>query len=249
MLPADAPSPFPPSGPCDLLEHMPAALLVEFEGVLVETRDARRDALMRALADDGLSLPDDEYDARCAGLPVREAARAAAAFAGAGLDETALDLLTLRAERDFAARIGTGVTLALGAAALLDGAAGRARLALVTRASRREVEFVLTLAGLEAAFECVVAADDAPPKPSPAPYRRALERLSRRRAVRAADSLALEDGAAGAVAARAAGVPCVVVAPAGAPGEAASAVVRTLDGHSLTTLDALVRRADVEVPA
>ena len=49
---------------------MPSALLVEFEGVLVETHAARRAALVRALLDDGIELTEGEYDARCAGIDV-----------------------------------------------------------------------------------------------------------------------------------------------------------------------------------
>src|SRR4051794_31360951 len=149
---------------------MTSALLVEFEGVVVSTQASRRDALLRALSDDGIVLRAAEYDALCAGLDVASAARAGARSAGRALDETALDLATLRAERYFAETIGKGATLAPGARDFLDDAAAHARLAIVSRASRREVEFVLALAGLDAHFECVIAAGDAEPKPSPAPY-------------------------------------------------------------------------------
>jgi hypothetical protein len=98
----------------------------------------------------------------------------------------------LRAERAFAEQVGKGLTLAPGARAFVEHAHGRARLAVVTRASRREVEFVLQLAGLASAFECVVSADDAPaPPPSPARHEAALARLARRRP--APRALALED--------------------------------------------------------
>lgn len=222
---------------------MPSALLVEFEGVVVETRDARRVALVRALRDDGAEIDDATYEACCAGLGVDGAVRAAARLARLALDETATDLAALRAERYFAEAIGKGVTLAPGARALLDDAAGRARLGVVTRASRREVEFVLALAGLDAHFECVIAAGDAESKPSPAPYLRALERLARRRPLSPGDVLALEDSATGAIAARAAGVRCVVVAAerdASRALSAADASVSTLEGETLGSLAALV---------
>ena len=197
---------------------MPPVLLLEFEGVLVDTRAIRRAALARALTDEGAALDDAELDAldeRCTALPTRDAVRCGAATAGAGgraLDETALELATLRAERYFAELLGKGVSLAPGARELVEDAAGGARLALVTRASRREVEFVLGLAGLDAAFEVVVAAEDvAAPKPSPEGYRRALERLARRRPLSPADALALEDSARGVRAARAAGVRVIAV--------------------------------------
>lgn len=226
------------------MPSVPSVLLLEFEGVLVETRAMRREALASALADEGLPSTPDALDA-AAGLPTRVAASVAAALVGHGGDETAAELVALRAERHFAARLGKGVSLAAGARELVSGAAGVARLGLVTRASRREVEFVLALAGLDAAFECVIAAEDvASPKPSPEGYRRAVERLARRRAVGAAgpgDVLALEDAAAGVRAARAAGVYCVAVGPLAAyEALEADAAVPSLVGHTLTTLAALV---------
>lgn len=220
---------------------MPSVLLLEFEGVLVDTRAMRREALARALAEEGLAS-DVRGREDAAGLPTRGAAAAAVARAGRAGDETLAELVTLRAERHFAALLGKGVSLAPGARELVGAAAGATRLGLVTRASRREVEFVLALAGFDAAFECVVAAEDvASPKPSPEGYRRALDRLARRRAVRPTDALALEDAAAGARAARAAGVPCVAVGPLAAH-EAleADAAVPSLAGQSLSTLAALV---------
>jgi HAD superfamily hydrolase (TIGR01509 family) len=201
----------------------------------------RREALARALADEGLS-PDARTLDTVAALPTRAAAATAVARARRGGDDTAVELATLRAERHFAALIGKGVSLAPGARELLGAAAGVARLGLVTRASRREVEFVLALAGLDGAFECIVAAEDvASPKPSPEGYRRALERLARRRAAPPAGALALEDAAAGVRAARAAGVACVAVGPFAAyEALEADAAVPSLAGHSLSTLAALV---------
>ena len=232
---------------------MPAAaasvLLLEFEGVLIETRAMRRHALALALAEEGVAVSERTYDEQCAGLSVRQSVRAAARAAGAPRDETALDLAALRAERNFAAAIGKGVSLAPGAAAFIDQAAGQSRLGIVTRASRREVEFVLGLAGLEAAFECVVAADDAESKPSPAPFLLALARLSRRRAAATRDALAIEDSVYGVRAARAADVACVVVGalPAHHALEA-DAAIESLDGQTPATIAALAGRRGVHAP-
>ena len=95
--------------------------LFELEGVLADTHALRRAALVRSLADDGVALTEEAYDARCTGVPVREAALAAVtAIAGDGqrFDETALDLIALRAERYFQEQLGKGVSLAPGARSL-----------------------------------------------------------------------------------------------------------------------------------
>jgi HAD superfamily hydrolase (TIGR01509 family) len=226
------------------------AVLLEFENVLASTADARRDALRRSLADDGLVLDDATYDGHCVGLAPRGAVVAAAAALGAALDATALDLAALRAERAFAELLGKGVVLAPGAREFVEHAHGRTRLALVTRASRREVEFVLGLAGLAAAFECVVSGDDVPaPEPEPAAHTTALARLARKRPVTAARAMALEDAPSGIRAAHAAGVRCVAVGPMPVyRAAAADAYVASLVGHTLGSLSRLVTRGQERVP-
>lgn len=221
---------------------MPRVLLFEFEGVLVDTAAARRAALARSLGDDGLLLPEPPGDDPYAGLGVRAAAAAALAVAGAVRDETAADLIAFRAERYFAERAGRGLSLAPGVPELLEALAGRATLALVTRAGRREVEFVLGLGGLTHAFACVVTADDpVDPKPSPAPYALALERLRRRGVPVAPTALALEDARPGVRAARAAGLRVAAVGPLPADvAMEADAYLPTLAGLTPASLDALV---------
>jgi HAD superfamily hydrolase (TIGR01509 family) len=187
------------------------AVLIELEGVLADTAARRRHALRRSLAHDAVPLSDEDFAACCAGLPPREAAAAAARRAGATLDDTALDLAALRAERHFAEGDGA-TTLVPGARELVEALAASTRVGIVTRLSRQEVEPLLGLAELEYAAEVVVGAEDAPAaKPDPAPYRVALARLSRRRPVSPDAVLALEDGAPGIAAATAAGLACIVV--------------------------------------
>jgi HAD superfamily hydrolase (TIGR01509 family) len=219
-------------------------VLLELEGVLADTHALRRDALVRSLADDGVVLTAAAYDVRCAGVPVREAAAAGATEGGQRLDDTALDLVAARAERYFADQLGKGVSLAPGARELLESLAGRVRLGIVTRASRRDVDFVVGLAGLDGAFECVVAAEDVrSPKPSPEPYERALERLARRRPARPISTLALEDAPPGILAARALKLRCIAVGAMPAfHAVHADAYLPSLAGQSLASLNALLGR-------
>lgn len=217
-------------------------VLLEFDGVLADTHAMRRGALARSLADDGVALPDAAFDARCAGFATREAAIAALAGEARRLDDTALDLVALRADRYFAEQLGHGLTLAPGARELVESLAGRVRLGIVTRAARREVEFVLGLAGLDAAFECLVAAEDVhSPKPSPAPYQQAFERLARTRPALPASTLALEDAPPGIIAAKAHKIRCVAVGPMPSfHAVQADAYLPSLVGQSLASLQALL---------
>ncbi len=220
----------------------PRAVLLEMEGVLVETRELRRDALVRALAEEGIAVDLAAYDDLAHGLPVRAAARALAAVEDEAIDEIAIELVTLRAERHFAQSIGTGINLTDGARDALGALHGVARLGLVTRASRREVEPILEAADASFLFECIITGDDVvdAPKPSPESYHAAIRRLARRRAMGAGDAIALEDGRAGIRAARAAGLRCLAVGDV-PPFRAldADGYLPTLRGATLDSLDAV----------
>jgi HAD superfamily hydrolase (TIGR01509 family) len=220
----------------------PRAVLLELEGVIVETREVRRNALVRALAEEGITVDLIAYDDLAHGLPVRGAARALAAAADEAIDDIAVELVALRAERHFAESIGTGIVLTDGARDALGTLHGVARLGLVTRASRREVEPILDAADATFLFECIVTGDDVAdaPKPHPESYHAAIRRLARRRTVTPADAIALEDGRAGIRAARAAGLRCLAVGDV-PPFRAldADGYLPTLRGATLDSLDAV----------
>ena len=105
---------------------------------------------------------------------------------------------------------------------------------------------MLSVAGLEFAFECVIGADDAiAAKPAAAPYELALRTMSRLRPVAAAATLALEDGPVGIRAARAAGLRCLAVGALPAHrAMQAEGLLPTLRGHTLATLEGVVLRPE-----
>ncbi|HEX9564120.1 MAG TPA: HAD family phosphatase [Gemmatimonadaceae bacterium] len=187
-------------------------VLFELEGVIADTGEARRDAIIASLRADGVIVPEAAYRDHCAGLSFEDAVRAAGRALDGPVDETAIAIAAHRAERAYRAYIGKGLTLVEGARETLERLHGSARLGLVTRAPRDDALFVLSLARMDHLFTCVVAAEDAPPKPSPEPYRLALSRLQRARArVVRGTAVALEDGRPGIQSARAAGIPTVIV--------------------------------------
>ncbi|MGQ0537862.1 MAG: HAD family hydrolase [Gemmatimonadaceae bacterium] len=226
------------------------AVLFEFDGVLADTTGARSEALRATLREDGITLTADEYREHCAGRAFPEAVRAASALRGVSLDETGIDLLVLRADRAYSAAVGKGVSLAEGVPEVVERLAANLRLGVVTRATRREVEFVLQLAGLDHAFACIVAAEDAPAgKPSPSAYRLALERLSRSRPLRADACVALEDSLAGIRSARGAGLRTVAVGPLPAHvAMEADGLLASLAGLTLAALERLVARDGERIP-
>lgn len=225
------------------------AVFIEFEGVLADTAVARRDALAYVLSEDGLQLSDDDYRDACAGRPIGDAVRAAIARCGVTLDETALELLALRAERAFSSYLGKGIMLVDGAREAIERLASRVRLGIVTRAGRRDVEFVLNLARMEDFFSCVVGVEDAfPPKPDAAAYHAAMRRLARRRPI--GDDgvvVALEDSLDGIHGAMSAGLRTVAVGdlPAHVAMEA-DALIPAITGLDAQAVERLVARIGEE---
>ena len=217
------------------------AVLFEFDGVLADTRDARRRALIEALSDDGTTVSESEYDDRCASLPVRSAVRAAFELRAIPGDDTLIELTAARAERRFASLMESGVSLMPGARALIETMQGQTRLGIVSRAARRDIEHTLAMAQLDYAFEFVLSDDDPyPPKPSAKPYFGALDRLARRRSVDAKHVVALEDGLAGIRSAKAAGIRCAVVGALPAHlAMNADAIIPSLIGQTTASIDAL----------
>ncbi len=221
---------------------MIGSLFWEVEGVLANTAPLRRAALLRTLADDGLApsnalnFADDVADSS------RDAVLRALRGQPVANDETAITLLALRADRHFALLVQAGVSLTPGARELVERAVSSCRLAIVTTLPRATVDSLLALAALDGAFEVIIAAEDVPmAKPAPDGYRKALERMSRRRPLDIRAALALESSAAGARAARAAGIRSAVVAPFRVENIIdANAMLTTLEGETPATLDVLV---------
>lgn len=222
------------------------AVLCELEGVLIDTSTQRRRALQSSLADEGLTLPNSAYDEHCAGLNADAAVDNAMRALGLEDDGALGALLVLTSNRNFARHAERGVMLVPGAWEFIERTRSAARLAAVTRATRQEVGIMLSLAGLDSAFDCVICAEDAPaPKPSPAPYEAALARLARRRAVSRHNAIALEDGLEGIRAATAAGMRCIAVGPLPARRlSGAAATIPSIAGQSPASLDALLTRVE-----
>jgi beta-phosphoglucomutase-like phosphatase (HAD superfamily) len=178
--------------------------------VLSDTTVARRDALVRALADEGVEFEALETDPALA------------------------DLVALRATRAFAERIGKGLVLLPGAREFVERLQLGSRVAVVTSATRAETEFVLRLAGLDAAVSTIVSSDDM--LEASAAYERAIAQLVRVRPIRRDHVVALASTSAALHAARATGVHTIAV---GAPAHVAldaDGAVATIDGVSVAEL-------------
>src|SRR5512138_429761 len=137
---------------------MADGVLLDWEGVLADTADARRAALGGALTDERIVFDDAVLEHHCTGRSVRAAvSRLLASRAG---DATLLELVALRAERAFAQRLAQGFAIDRAAARFAELAQLRAPLVVVTAAGRAETESALRLAGLHDSCAAIVTADD-----------------------------------------------------------------------------------------
>jgi HAD superfamily hydrolase (TIGR01509 family) len=181
------------------------ALLFDFDGVLADTENIHVAAWERTFADLGWEVPD-EVCARAAEEDDR--AFLASVFAARKVDRGDVSGWTLRKQALTIRMLRDSPRLYPGVAALVQALRGRVRLAVVTGTWRANVEAVLRAAGLEDAFELIVAKEDVTAaKPAPDAYLLALKRLK----LKPSSAIALEDSPSGLASALAAGLRVVAV--------------------------------------
>ena len=222
------------------------AVLLDWEGVLADTRDARRVALLHALGEEGVHLDDAAYTELCEGFTSAVAAATALRLAGR-TDATLADLVALRATRGFATRIGKGFVLATGAREVIEHLRINAPVGIVTAATRSETEFVLRLAGLEGSVGIIVSADDdAFEWRSGAAHREAVTRMERQRRVDPQRVVVLAQSSVALSAARFARLRTIAVSAPAHVALQADGAVDGIAGLSVTDLARIAGIASVE---
>ncbi|HKP15030.1 MAG TPA: HAD family phosphatase [Gemmatimonadaceae bacterium] len=218
---------------------MADGVLLDWEGVLADTADSRRDALRSAFTDEGIAFDDVAYEHQGAGRSVHSAV---VRMLGSGAaDATLAALVALRAERSFAARLAQGFAIEPAAARFVELAQLRAPVVIVTAAGRAESDAALRLAGLHDSCAAIVTADDVGGEaPAAASYELALAHLGRRRVVKADRVVALATTMPAIRSAREAGLRTIAVSSPAHVALEADAAVGSLDGLTLDVVDALL---------
>ena len=225
---------------------MPDAVLLEWEGVLTDTASARQDALVAALAAEGMHLDATAWRAHSDGRALRDAVMSALAYFGR-TDDTLADLVVLRATRAFASQQEQGFVLLPGAREFVEQAQIGSRVAIVTSATHSETEFVLRLAGLDGAVSTIVSADDVlDSPPASAVYERALGQLGRLRPLRRDRVVAIVTTSSALQAARAAGIRTVALGVPAHVAVDADGAVDAIDGLTVGDLADLAGIATAE---
>jgi HAD superfamily hydrolase (TIGR01509 family) len=211
-----------------------AAVLFDFNGVIVDDEEQHRATLEALLAEEGIALTRAQYYGEYLGWNDRMSFVAAFRRASKPLAIERLDALVAEKSRRYERLIEESLTLVPGAAEFVARAARWCRLAIVSGALRREIELVLDRAALRRHFEVIVAAEDvACCKPDPAGYLAAHAALDERRSLAAERCVAIEDSLPGLAAARAAGMRCTMLSTSHEPAAlaAADAVWPSFSGH------------------
>ncbi len=229
---------------------MTAALLLDYNGVVVDDEPIHFAVLRDLLAVERVDVDESMYYSDFLGLEDRACIRLAFEKAGRALDAKALDRLLARKAAWYAEATRGGVPVVPGVALFVRAAAASARVAVVSGALRREILAGLARAGIADLIPVVVSAEDVTVgKPDPAGLRQALARLvGGGGASGAARVVVVEDSAPGIAAARAIGAGCVALTTSRDASQLARAdlVWDSFAGHQVAELEAVFREVAVD---
>jgi HAD superfamily hydrolase (TIGR01509 family) len=201
-------------------------------------------AFGRVLAEEGITLTEDDYFAHYLALDDRGCFARASAERGDALTQDQLSEMIRRKAGYVEQAIRSGLTLLPGAAELIQTAAGRYPLAVASGALRAEIEMVVNYGGLRDCFRAIVSAEDvARSKPHPDPFIKALELLNLPTAdrIKPRECLVIEDSIHGVRAAHQAAMRCLAVTNSYSKEKLCEAelVVDSLAGLSLKDIESL----------
>jgi HAD superfamily hydrolase (TIGR01509 family) len=189
------------------------AILFDFNGVVIDDEPLHLEAYRKALDAEGVALTEADYYG-CLGMDDLTFARAAFERAGRAATDEQLREVIRRESELHRELIKDELPLCHGVVTFVKAASRVWPLAVVSMATREQIDYVLERAGLTGHFATIVSAEDVPPgacKPDPACYLRALELLNQTRPqgqtpLAAADCLVVEDSPPGIQSGKAAGM-------------------------------------------
>jgi beta-phosphoglucomutase len=220
------------------------AIVFDFDGVIANSEPLHLKAFQQALAAEGVALSPADYYARYLGYDDVGLFEALARDRGIVMSGDEVRALVVRKGERMQNLLHSGSVLFPGATEFIREAAAAVPIAIASGAMRHEIEEVIDAAGMTDLFSTIVAAGDTPQsKPSPEPYRLALERLreSIGRDIDARRSVAIEDSRWGLESAHGAGLRLVGVTNSYPAHELTGAelVVESLQSLTLPALERL----------
>jgi beta-phosphoglucomutase len=154
------------------------AIVFDFDGVIANSEPLHLRAFQQALASEGIELSSADYYAHYLGYDDVGLFKTLAKDRGLVVNDEYVTALVARKGERMQALLRSGSVLFPGATDFIRLAAAAVPIAIASGALRHEIDEVIDAAGVSDLFVTIVAAGDTPQsKPSPAPYRLALERL------------------------------------------------------------------------
>jgi beta-phosphoglucomutase len=220
------------------------AIIFDCDGVIADTEPIHMAAFGRVLAEEGISLTQDDYFAHYLALDDRGCFTRAFSEEGRSLTSDYLEELIRRKAEYVGAVMQTDLQLLPGAAEFIQRAAATYPLALASGALRAEIETVLNHGGLSHCFSAIVSAEDVQrSKPYPDPFIKALELLNATSTypIEPRECLVIEDSIHGIRAAHKAAMRCLAVSNSYPKDKLSEAelIVDTLAGLSLKDAESL----------
>ncbi len=208
---ADALSPL--LGPGIRVVIMFQAIIFDFNGVLANDEPIHLAAVRTTAREEGLSVTDHAYYERYLALDDWALFRALYRDHNLDLNPEALEALVTRKSESYYKILGDRHVLFEGADRAVRAAAQRCPLGVASGARRDEIEWILKASALWTYFSVIVAAEDVDAgKPSPEPFLKATEALSKRYGpLEPQKCLAVEDSVGGIRSAKSAGLECLAV--------------------------------------
>ena len=193
------------------------AVLMDFNGVIIDDEPVQMRAYQKVLADEGVPLTEEEYYS-CLGMDDRTFVRAAYTRNGLEVaDEKVSELVDAKAAvwRDL---IKDGVPLFPGVEGFIRKTAREFSLGIVSMARRQNIEYALERSGLRDCFRMIVSAEDVSKhKPDPECYLLGFEAINHVRSedglprVAPHECLVIEDAPQGVLAGKRAGMKTIGV--------------------------------------
>jgi len=224
------------------------AIVFDFDGVIANSEPLHLNAFQQALAPEGIDLSPAEYYARYLGYDDVGLFEELAKDRGLAMSSARVRTLVARKGERMQEMLRSGTVLFPGATEFIREAAAAVPIAIASGALRHEIDEVIDAAGVSELFTTIVAAGDTPQsKPSPEPYRLALQRLREKsgREIDPRRAVAIEDSKWGLESAHGAGLRLVGVTNSYPAHELTGAelVVDTLQALTLQALDQLCSSA------
>lgn len=221
------------------------AVIMDFNGVIIDDEPVHLMLFQKVLAEEGVTLTDQQYQQEFLGYDDRGCLSAALLAAGRQVTDQGLADLIARKSTYYNAYIRDHMTIFPGVTGFIRRAAEAHALAVCSGALRNEIEYVLGRLGVRPYFRAVVAAEDTTRwKPDPQGYLKTCEALRRagHTPLDEGQCVVVEDSLAGIEAAHRAGMKCVAVTNSYSADQLGEAerVVSSLEGLTLEALRGLV---------